>query len=424
MPKHDSFSPKGLANRQKAVGLQKLRWYCQMCQKQCRDENGFKCHTMSEGHLRAMRLFAENPNSVLDEFSKEFERGYLDTLNRGHGCKRILANRVYQEYIADKHHIHMNATVWTTLTGFLKYLGKEGKAIVDETEKGWFVQFIDRDPKALAREAQAQGRRQADVDDEDRIRRDIEAQVRLAQQQQQQQQGHDSCGLDQQQQQQQADETKREAVAVAIISLNCGGKKRPRGGVVAQGKSLFTEEAESEEEEEDQVQNRLNAHKRPATLSLLMKETSSSSIKLTAAAAPTSASKESSLPSDSSRRSSRWVMEGLVVKIVRGQQSGQKALVQAIFEDDQAELRLLEDGDTVVVPIDSLQTVVPRVGEKAVIVRGAHRGESVEVLRINQDRYCCDLRRSDDRDRSGRKDDHDAVLYGIDYDDFCKIFVD
>jgi hypothetical protein len=25
-----------------AKGLQKLRWYCQMCQKQCRDENGFK----------------------------------------------------------------------------------------------------------------------------------------------------------------------------------------------------------------------------------------------------------------------------------------------------------------------------------------------------------------------------------------------
>jgi hypothetical protein len=33
-----------IANRIKAKGLQKLRWYCQLCQKQCRDENGFKCH--------------------------------------------------------------------------------------------------------------------------------------------------------------------------------------------------------------------------------------------------------------------------------------------------------------------------------------------------------------------------------------------
>ena len=36
------LTPKAIANRIKAKGLQKLRWYCQMCQKQCRDENGFK----------------------------------------------------------------------------------------------------------------------------------------------------------------------------------------------------------------------------------------------------------------------------------------------------------------------------------------------------------------------------------------------
>ena len=32
------LTPKAIANRIKAKGLQKLRWYCQMCQKQCRDE--------------------------------------------------------------------------------------------------------------------------------------------------------------------------------------------------------------------------------------------------------------------------------------------------------------------------------------------------------------------------------------------------
>ena len=38
MPKHDWLTPKAIANRIKSKGLQKLRWYCQMCQKQCRDE--------------------------------------------------------------------------------------------------------------------------------------------------------------------------------------------------------------------------------------------------------------------------------------------------------------------------------------------------------------------------------------------------
>lgn len=32
------LTAKAISNKIKAKGLQKLRWYCQMCQKQCRDE--------------------------------------------------------------------------------------------------------------------------------------------------------------------------------------------------------------------------------------------------------------------------------------------------------------------------------------------------------------------------------------------------
>lgn len=37
------LTPKAISNRIKAKGLQKLRWFCQMCQKQCRDEVKTKC---------------------------------------------------------------------------------------------------------------------------------------------------------------------------------------------------------------------------------------------------------------------------------------------------------------------------------------------------------------------------------------------
>ena len=37
---------------------------------QCRDENGFKCHLMSEGHQRQMSLFADNADFYLDTFSE------------------------------------------------------------------------------------------------------------------------------------------------------------------------------------------------------------------------------------------------------------------------------------------------------------------------------------------------------------------
>ena len=37
-----------------------------MCQKQCRDENGFKCHLSSEGHKRQMEIFGQNPERIVD----------------------------------------------------------------------------------------------------------------------------------------------------------------------------------------------------------------------------------------------------------------------------------------------------------------------------------------------------------------------
>ncbi len=88
----------------------------------------------------------------------------------------MLAKNVYNEYITDRHHVHMNSTKWLTLTEFVKYLGKTGEpstaalraalsaalrcgsvfAIpaagslpagqckVDETEKGWFITLIHK----------------------------------------------------------------------------------------------------------------------------------------------------------------------------------------------------------------------------------------------------------------------------------------
>jgi DNA/RNA-binding protein KIN17 len=141
-----------------------------------------------------MRIFAQNPNSILDTFSKEFEKGYLQILSHSHGTKRVFANRVYQEYIADKNHVHMNSTVWTTLTGFCKYLGKEGKCIVDETEKGWYIQYIERDPEVLAKLAKREERKAVELNEEEINKKLIENQIKAAFDRIQQQQGEEKGG--------------------------------------------------------------------------------------------------------------------------------------------------------------------------------------------------------------------------------------
>jgi hypothetical protein len=61
---------------------------------------------------------------------------------RSHPASRVSAKVVYNEFIADRNHVHMNSTRWLTLTEFVKHLGREGKCKVEETEKGWFITLI------------------------------------------------------------------------------------------------------------------------------------------------------------------------------------------------------------------------------------------------------------------------------------------
>ncbi|KAI8145002.1 domain of Kin17 curved DNA-binding protein-domain-containing protein [Fennellomyces sp. T-0311] len=180
MGKDGFLTPKAIANRIKAKGLLKLKFYCQVCEKQCRDENGFKCHTQSESHQRQLLLVAENPGRYIHNYSDQFKKDFLSILSRAHGTKRVFANSVYQEYIADRNHIHMNATRWNTLSEFVKYLGREGICQVDETERGWYITWIDNSPKALARQAAIQKMDRMQRDEEEREQQMLKEQIEKA----------------------------------------------------------------------------------------------------------------------------------------------------------------------------------------------------------------------------------------------------
>ncbi|TNN31857.1 DNA/RNA-binding protein KIN17 [Liparis tanakae] len=142
MGKADFLSPKAIANRIKSKGLQKLRWYCQMCQKQCRDENGFKCHCMAESHQRQLLLASEDPNKFMDYFSDEFKRDFIELLSRRFGTKRVHNNIIYNEYINFREH------------------------------------YIDRDPETIRRQEEQARKKKQDLDDEERSAKFIEEQVR------------------------------------------------------------------------------------------------------------------------------------------------------------------------------------------------------------------------------------------------------
>ena len=142
-----------------------------------RDENGFKCHVASETHVRQMLVVGANPNKAINEYSKQFQRDFIQQLRTAHGTKAVHINHFYQEYIGNKEHVHMNATKWPSLTEFAKFVGREGICRVEETDKGLHVAWIDNSPEALRRQDAIRKKERQDKGDEEREQRLIQDQV-------------------------------------------------------------------------------------------------------------------------------------------------------------------------------------------------------------------------------------------------------
>ena len=408
----DFLSPKAIANRIKAKGLQRLRWYCQMCEKQCRDENGFQCHLRSEAHARQMQVFAQNPDKIVEGYSQQFEKDFLRcvrapspptrmattmrphthpldfepnvlTLLRhastrshfrvAHPHKTIAANVLYNEFIADRNHVHMNATKWLSLTSFVAYLGRTGKCKVEETDKGWFIALIhpkdDRDAKRKRKEA----------DDEARHERALRAQIARA-------------------------SSEAAASAPTPTPLSPHGAVDATIGGGAPAKVAFTLGA--------------SGPARPAPV---------------AAKAPLALfdSAEGDPPSTLAASSdpAAWLVAGLVVRERRG--ARRKLVVSRVHEGGHAADLMLASssskskpsggggGGFVRLRAADVETVIPNVGRAVRVVKGPMRGRVGRLLGLDQTEYKARVC-LDGKGKGGETGEGGAKV-SLEYDEVCKI---
>jgi DNA/RNA-binding protein KIN17 len=74
----------------------------------------------------------------------------------------------------------MNATQWSSLTEFARYLGRESICRVTEDDKGVYIAWIDNSPERMRRQDALKKKEMQDKGDEEREKRDILAQVERA----------------------------------------------------------------------------------------------------------------------------------------------------------------------------------------------------------------------------------------------------
>lgn len=244
MGKAEVGSTKWLSNNMKSKGLQRLRWYCQVCERQMRDENGFKQHTLSEGHVRAMLEVGRDPRKVINEYSEQFKKDFLTLLRTSHGEKKVHANHFYQEYIHEKQHIHMNSTKWPSLTEFVKTLGREGICRVEEGERGLEIAWVDDSPEALRRREMVRKKEAMEKGDEERETRILEQQIKRAKEQKERKEEEERLRREEKGESADAEVRSKKADGPVTFSLGLGPKNPPTE--VNLSKAEATEQVEVE----------------------------------------------------------------------------------------------------------------------------------------------------------------------------------
>ncbi|KAG2451864.1 hypothetical protein HYH02_003640 [Chlamydomonas schloesseri] len=444
MGKNDFLTPKAIANRIKSKGLQKLRWYCQLCQKQCRDENGFKCHQTSEGHRRQMELFGLNAGRVVAGYSEEFENAFMEHLRRAHPFSRVLAKNVYNEYITDRHHVHMNSTRWLTLTEFVKYLGKSGQCKVDETEKGWYITLIHKDPKMQLEEERRNKRTEAEREDEERHMAQLQEQIERAKR----------ARIEKGEPLSEEEEDDEEAHVLqrdeneAPIAISLAAPKplavAAAAGAAAAGASGAGPSAAAGSGPSSAAPGLARAAARaPAAAAAAAGAAASvfgdddDDAAAVAAAAAAAAKQRSKMDevmkselkekeraksnagaSDSGRRLDYWLHTGIVVKVMAKElkEHGyykQKGVVERVVDRYVGEVAMLGDGTVVRVDQAHLETVIPAPGGAVLVVNGQHRGCRGTLEAINEAKFQAQVRLGEGPAR-GRE-------VWLEYEDVCKL---
>ncbi|NXF60038.1 KIN17 protein, partial [Ciccaba nigrolineata] len=324
--------------------------------------NGFKCHCMSESHQRQLLLASENPQQFMDYFSEEFRNDFLELLRRRFGTKRVHNNIVYNEYISHREHIHMNATQWETLTDFTKWLGREGLCKVDETPKGWYIQYIDRDPETIRRQQEQERKKKQDLDDEEKTAKFIEQQVRR---------GLEGKELEKPVYTELNRENEEEKVT---FNLNKGAST----SIAASSKTSSVLGPNALKVVEGAVKRKESAHSSGQSKEKKKKSALDEIMEL----------------EEEKKRTSRrdyWLQPEIVVKIVTKKLGEKyhkkKAVVKEVIDKYTAVVKMIDSGDKLKLDQTHLETVIPAPGKKVMVLNGGYRGNEGILESINEKRF-------------------------------------
>ncbi|KAJ9458690.1 KIN17-like protein [Diplonema papillatum] len=359
------------------------KFWCQMCQKQCKDKRGFEDHCNGQAHAAAMSLFAKEPEKYLEEFSSRFEEQFMEVLKERYGDSRTKITLVYAIYCAnpDPERVRLNGTRWATVGEFAQYLEKTGgraSNVTVHTEAGdggqvqHYVQLMDVVPREVlqkraddVRRVELRKKREAAEQD-----RDFEHRRRLLLQKQAERQADELVRSVM------SSDQKPNAVPVASdqVSISLSVKKTQllEGSAFDRMEKDAGGPAKRKNPEPkltgvsatlESLKGELDRKKRRKDDSDWRKKQPEPPVK-----------KEAAEPEDRP-----WLLPGITVKVLAERLGGgvyykTKGFVEKIEDGGFVGKVRLHDAAAATIDQQQLETVVPKPGGAVVVVAGPHRG--------------------------------------------------
>jgi DNA/RNA-binding protein KIN17 len=289
----------------------------------------------------------------------------------------------------------MNSTQWETLTDFVKWLGREGKCVVDETEKGWSVQYIERDPDTIAMQEALVRKEKMDRDDQEKMMAFVEKQI---------ERGKECARSDSPVFTEFVRPSEEDKV---VVNLNLEAKRIEDNRTLMSSNPLKNDSKKGEcssagNKNKDLKEHKINkGEKRKASaLDDIIKDEESKKERI--------------------NRKDYWLVEGIVVKVIAKSLGDKyykkKGVVTEVSNKYVATVSMLDSGHKLKVDQAHLQTVIPAVGRPVLVVNGAYRGCRATLKELDEKKFCVTIEISSGP-LKGR------IVDKVEYEDICKLHI-
>lgn len=238
-----------------------------------------------------------------------------------------------------------------------------GKCVVDETEEGWFITYIDRDPATIELEEKMRRKEKAEKDDKEREMDFLQRQIREGQKKECTEKVTENDS---------SKDLVREEDSKLSLSLKMDTFKKPS---IATIKNVLSTAGSDRMSTISKSSSRKSEKRKLSALEeIMLEETKKKNF----------------------MRKDYWLLENIVVKVTTKtlglEYLGKKGVVINVMDKYGCMVKLFDPKVKLKLDQNHVETVIPNIGGRVIIVNGVHVGREAELIKLDTDNFCVDVK--------------------------------